>query len=377
MKILVVAYDFPPKPGGVASFVHNVCFQLCERGHGVDVLTGANEEINAIGKLQSYRIYRYSQFKRLSSLKSIVQTICLHRSNLYNVLFLGHFMTTHALGVLALHKVTGMPYVILSHGNDLIYSVSTWADELVARLLMRDASLMLGNSRFTLERIREAGYKGPVDVLNPGVNPTRFHPGVDTTKVRHLYKLEGRRVLFSAARLVAKKNVDGLLRALPTVIEQVPNVLYLVAGDGEERGRLEALRNELGLQPYVRFLGYIENRQLPALYCASDLFVMPTRGIESFGISFIEANACGVPVIAGGSGGTVDAVVDGVTGLIVDQHNVDAIAVAITRLLTDRKLARQLGENGRQRVERELSWEIVGERLEGCLKKVIEWEQGY
>lgn len=95
---------------------------------------------------------------------------------------------------------------------------------------------------------------------------------------------------------------------------------------------------------------------------------MPTKGIESFGISFLEANACGKPVIAGRSGGTADAVIDGETGLLVDPHDVDAIASAIILLLTDRDLACRIAENGRRRVERELSWEKVGEKLDGILR---------
>ncbi len=243
-------------------------------------------------------------------------------------------------------------------------------DKWVAWLLINKAALILGNSRFTAERIRMRGFKGPVEVLNPGVDPAAFHPGVDTKEVRQQYGLDGHPVLLTTARLVSKKNIAGVLNALPRVIEQIPNVLYLIAGDGEERDQLETLCDELSLRSYVRFLGYVENSRLPALYRASDLFVMPTKGVESFGISFIEANACAKPVIAGRSVGMTDAVIDGKTGLLVDPHNIDEIASAIIRLLKDRELARRLSENGRRRVEQEFSWEKVGDRLERYLKQV-------
>lgn len=134
---------------------------------------------------------------------------------------------------------------------------------------------------------------------------------------------------------------------------------------------MKELCDELGLNSYVRFLGDIENNQVPGYYCASDLFIMPSRDIETFGISYSEANACEKPVIAGEIAGVTGAVVDGETGLLVDPHDTDAISSAIIRLLTNPGLARELGRNGRKRVETELNWEIVGKKLEKFLKQVV------
>lgn len=377
MKVLILSDDFLPTPGGIAIFVCNLCIQLGKDGYQVDILTCTRAESELADENQFYRLSRYSLSRRLSSLVPVVKTLRLHQKNRYDVVFIGHFMTTHALGALVLRWLWGVPYVILSHGNDLRYSVSTRTDAMVAHWLLGHAALMLGNSHYTIQCLREIGYKGKAEVLNPGVDVVQFHPGVITSDVRQRYGLDGHQVLLTTARLVAKKNVEGVLRALPQVIEQVPNVLYLVAGGGEERERLERLCDELRLRSQVRFLGHVENRQLPGLYCASDLFVMPSyevKGsgdIETFGISFVEANACGLPVIGGRSGGTVDAVIDGETGLLVDPYDVDAISTAIIRVLTDRALARRLGENGRRRVERELSWDRVGERLERYLESVV------
>lgn len=376
MKVLILSPDFTPRPGGVAVFLHNLSIQLSRLGHRVDILTPVLPCEETDGK-RPYYVHRYVSPRRLSSIVPICRTLALHWQHHYDVVFIGHFMVTHALGALALRWLWSIPYVILSHGNDLTYAVHTRTDEKVARCLLRNSALMLGNSRFTADRIRQVGYKGPIEVLNPGVDLARFYPRVDTVKVRQQYNLDGRRVMLTTARLVVKKNIDGVLRALSRVIMQVPEVFYLIAGDGEERERLEVLCDELALRRYVRFLGNIENRQLPALYCASELFVMPsyeveaTGDIETFGISYVEANACGLPVIGGRSGGTADAVIDGETGLLVDPHDVDEIAAAIIRLLTDRELTRRLGENGRQRVEQELTWGRVCERLEAYLALVV------
>lgn len=377
MQILCLSHDFPPDFGGIAVVLNNLCTQLCYLGHRVDVLAPKQERCTAADARQPYRVYRYESPQRFSSITPIYRTLTLYRQHSYDVIFIGHFMSTHALGVLLLRRLWGVPYVILSHGNDLRYSLHTKVDRWVARLLLNNATKMLGCSRFVVGLIRHAGYKGPAEILNPPVDLTKFHPGVDTNEIIQRFNLEERRVLITAARLVAKKNIDGVLLALPRVIEKVPDLLYLVVGDGEERQKLEKLTDELGLRHYVRFLGYIENSKLAALYCASNIFVMPsyevedTVDIETFGVSFIEANACGKPVIGGRAGGTKDAVVDGETGLLVDPHNIDEIAAAIIRLLTNRELAQQLGEHGRRRVERDLTMERVGHRLEHFLLTAI------
>lgn len=378
MKLLVIADDFLPNPGGIAVFLHSICEQLAARGHLVDVLTSAGGQVPYSTNGHAYHIYHFTSPIRPSSPVYIAQTIRLHQRHHYDLVFLGHFSTTRVLGAPVLRRLSGVPYVILSHGDDLDYVLGTQVDVIAARIMLGNAALILSNSRFTAERIRERGYSGSLQVLNPGVNISRFHPGVDTTLVRQAYGLDGRRILLTTARLEAKKNVHGVLQALPLVIQHVPDLLYLIVGDGRERARLERTCDELGLRSHVLFLGHVPDDNLPALYCASDAFAMPsytaeeTGATEGFGISFVEANACGLPVVGGRTGGTPEAVIDGQTGLLVDPHNPDEIAAAITRLLTDRGLASCLGENGRRRVERDLTWEQVGRKLEGYLQEMLE-----
>jgi phosphatidylinositol alpha-1,6-mannosyltransferase len=288
----------------------------------------------------------------------------------YDVLFIGHFMTTHAFGVIMLKYLKKIPYAVLVHGNDLTYAINTKIDKILGRWVLNNASLIMGNSRFTANCVRNAGYKGHVEVLNPGVDLAQFHPGADTTEVRNKYGLNGRRAILTVTRLVPKKNVDSVLHALPKVIESFPDLLYIVVGEGPDRERLEKICDELKLRPYVRFLGRIENSLLPAFYCASNLFIMPTKGTETFGITFIEANACGLPVIAGNTGGVADAVVDGETGLFVDPCNVSEIARAMILLLSDMQYSRKLGENGRRRIETYFNWQNIGAKLELFLEKM-------
>lgn len=376
MKILVFASDFVPNPGGIAIFLHNLCLQLHFRNHLVEVLTPLREKSHFKNVIAPYHVYYYRLCKKYSSFKPIIKTIKLYQKKHYDGFFIGHFMTTHAFGAIVLKYLKKIPYAILVHGNDLTYAINTKIDKILGRWLLNNASLIMCNSYFTANCVRIAGYKGQVEVLNPGVDLVQFHPGADTTEVRNKYGLNGRRVILTVARLVPKKNVESVLQALPKVIEYFPDLLYIVVGEGPDRERLEKICDELKLRPYVHFLGRIENSLLPALYCASNLFIMPTKGTETvegtetFGITFIEANACGLPVIAGNTGGVADAVVDGETGLFVDPCNVSEIARAMILLLSDMQYSRKLGENGRRRIETYFNWQNIGAKFELFLEKM-------
>ena len=358
-------------------FLRNLCLQLDRLGHDVQVLVPWMRSCEESDADLPYQVHRYSDRQRLSSLVPLRETIALHRCYRYDLIFIGHFVTTHALGALVLRVLRKVPYAILCHGNDLHYSLTNWMDRVVAYPLLRKASMVLCNSRATARRVREKGYRGPIKVLHPGVDPDEFRPKLSAQAITERYDLDGRKVLLSVSRLVKRKGHDRVLRALPRVIEEVPNVLYLIAGRGEEEASLRRMVDELGLGGHVVFAGYVEQTLLPSLYCASDLFIMPSfsrddgHDYEGFGIVFSEANACGLPVIGGRSGGAEDAIIHGETGLLVDPLDVGEIAKAITHLLTDEKLAKKLGTNGRRRVEQELGWNWVGQRLVSCLQEIV------
>ena len=154
-----------------------------------------------------------------------------------------------------------------------------------------------------------------------------------------------------------------VIRAMPAILKEFPRTEYWIAGRGPYLDTLKTLVAELGLQRQVRCLGFISSSERLKLYQRCAVYLMPSRAIderrdfEGFGITFLEANACGKPVIGGRSGGVADAVLDGVTGFLVDPNSPADIAVKTLRLLRDPALARKLGQQGRERVERELNWE--------------------
>ncbi len=195
----------------------------------------------------------------------------------------------------------------------------------------------------------------------------RFRPGIDPRPAREKYGLDGGPWLLTVARLDSHKGIDTVIRALPAVRAAFPAVRYAVAGVGSRGPEFERLAAELGLEDAVKFLGFVADAELPAVYNAADLYVGASRRYdllaEGFGIALVEASACGLAVVAGDSGGVADAVRDGETGILVDPNDPAAVAAGITRLLADADVRRRMGAAGRRAVETYYNWDRVARDL--------------
>ncbi|WP_270939392.1 glycosyltransferase family 4 protein, partial [Falsiroseomonas oryzae] len=192
--------------------------------------------------------------------------------------------------------------------------------------------------------------RAKVAVLPNGVDLDRFRPLPPDPARRAALGLEGRRVILAPTRLVPRKGVDRLIAAMPAVRARMPEALLLVAGEGPQRGGLDALAATCGGHDAIRFAGAVPPAEMPALYAVAEIVALPNRADpgESDGVPlvFLEANACGRPVIGGRAGGTPEVVTDGVNGLLVDGEDSDAIAAAVLRVLDDPALAARLAAGG-------------------------------
>lgn len=260
----------------------------------------------------------------------------------------------------------GIPYLIWSHGNDVLKPQRYPVVKSLLLLSLKNADGIVANSRATQEEIFKLGVDPErVLVINPSVDTQRFHSQIDTSKVVARHPLQGKTVILTVARLVERKGIDMVIRAMPRVLEAVPDAVYLVIGTGPYRGKLERLARESGLEERVIFVGYILDEELSCYYGACDVFVLVSRTLadkgemEGFGIVYLEAGACGKPVIGGRGGGTSEAIEDKVTGLLVDPLDVNEIAKAIVKVLKDEELARKLGENGRKRAAKQPDWALL------------------
>jgi len=206
-----------------------------------------------------------------------------------------------------------------------------------------------------------------VRVVPLGADHRFFRPGIDGREVRARYGLGEGRWLLSVARLTRHKGIDTALHALARLGARYPDLRYAVVGTGEDQEALEAEARELGVADRVRFLNEVPDRDLPALYNSAEIYLGVSRllehRVEGFGISLAEASACGIPVIAGRSGGIPEAVRDGETGLLVDAERPEAVVEAVRRLLDDPALRARLGAAGRRVVETHFNWDRVAADL--------------
>lgn len=268
---------------------------------------------------------------------------------------------------------TGVPYGILLHGGDLLIlrrqAQRSLLKRRAARALLGSASVLVSNSTWTGLLCRsvldELGISGAdrVQTVPLGADPLVFRPGLDQAEVRRRYALDSRRWLFSVARLTRHKGIDTGIRVLAELASQYPELGYAVVGSGEELRPLELLAHKLGVADRVRFLPDVPDRDLPGLYNCAEIYLglskeMDER-VEGFGISLVEASACGLPVLAGRTGGIPDAVRDGETGLLVESEQPHQVSMALQKLLDDRALGLRLGAAGRRAVETYYNWNRV------------------
>jgi phosphatidylinositol alpha-1,6-mannosyltransferase len=202
-----------------------------------------------------------------------------------------------------------------------------------------------------------------IAVVHPGVDPSRFRPGLHGLAVRRRFAADDEILLLSVGRLQRRKGYDMAIAALHSLQPVLPRLRYVIVGDGEHRVQLEASVAERGLGDRVFFAGAVPESELPSYYAACDMFLMPNRvddgDVEGFGMVFLEAAASGKPVIGGRSGGVPEALEDGATGFLVEGTEIAAVAAAIRRLASSARLRRQMGDAGRARVLQSFTWDAA------------------
>jgi phosphatidylinositol alpha-1,6-mannosyltransferase len=276
---------------------------------------------------------------------------------------------------LALKCLTGTPYICYVHGEDVNTASESRELAWLVRRVLRGADFTVPNSRNTMRLLRdEWGLPAErVRLLHPGVDTRRFVPAERDPGVRAGLGWGDRTVLLTVGRLQKRKGHDQLIRALGTVRTAVPDVLYAVVGDGEERGRLEELVAREGLNEHVRFLGEPDDETLVRCYQQCDLFVLPNRqvgkDIEGFGMVLLEAQACGKPVVAGDSGGTAETMRVPETGRVVSCDGPHALAALVTELLTDPGRRARMGEEGRRWVVERFDWGVLSRQAESLFRR--------
>lgn len=274
----------------------------------------------------------------------------------------------------ALRKAGARRIIALTHGHEV-----WWAKLFPFNLILRrigsttDALTYLGE--FTRSAISKSLTKksaAAMQKIAPGIDVEHF-TAVDAIALRESLGLSEKKVIVSVGRLVHRKGQDYLIESMPEIIRQVPDAHLLLVGQGPYRNHLEKLVSRYKLYNNVSFIGRIQYKDLPGYICVGDIFAMPSRSrfagleVEGLGIVYLEASACGLPVIAGASGGAPDAVIEGVTGFVVDGTNTAQIAQRATQLLLDENLRRSMGSSGREWIEKQWHWQIWASKFSQLL----------
>ncbi len=366
MRTLVVTNDFPPRPGGIQAFVHALASRQPDGEVVVYASTFAGSE--AFDAAQPFPVVRNPTSVLLPTPSVLREVRELARVEGCDRVWFG---AAAPLGLLA--KGCGLRSVASTHGHEVGWALLPGARQVLSRI-GRHVDVVTYLGEYTHQRLAPALRGVRMEQLPSGVDTVAFHPGAGGDVVRRRHRLTGRPVIVCVSRLVPRKGQDILIRALPLVQQAIPDVALLLVGGGPDAPRLRELASSVGVADDVVLTGSVPWEELPAHYDAGDVFAMPCRSrfagleVEGLGIVFLEASATGLPVVAGRSGGSPDAVLDGQTGLVVDGTSVAEVAAAVTGLLADPERAAAMGAAGRAWVEREWRWDVLAQRLRGFLE---------
>ncbi len=377
MPSLLVTNDFPPKVGGIQSYLWELWRRL--PAGDVTVLTTAYPGAGAFDAAQAFRIERAGRVllptpalaRRIDALAGEVRA---------DVVFLDPALPLGALGP----RLRSAPYVVVLHGAEVtVPGRLPGSHRMLARVLHGAAGVLAAGTYPARVAAGVAGRALPGLVVPPGVDVSRFRPpsgaGERDATRRRLGLPTGAPLVLGVSRLVPRKGFDVLIDATARLAPGATpgagengsdaGVHLALAGAGRDRARLGRRAAGAGLGDRFHLLGRVSDADLPALYGATDVFAMVCRerwgGLEAegFGIVFLEAAACGTPSVAGRSGGAEDAVVDGETGVVVAPRDTGAVTAALDALLSDSELRRRLGKAARARVEAEFAYHALAARL--------------
>ncbi|MGW1888640.1 glycosyltransferase family 4 protein [Streptomyces sp. NPDC002004] len=378
-KTLIVTNDFPPRPGGIQAFLHNMALRLDPERLVVYASTWKRdregiEATAAFDAEQPFTVVRDRTTMLLPTPRVTRRAVGLLREHGCTSVWFG---AAAPLGLMApaLRAAGAERIVATTHGHE-----AGWAQLPGSRQLLRrigegtDTLTYLGEytrSRIAAALTAEAAAR--MAHLPPGVDEKTFHPDSGGDEVRARLGLADRPVVVCVSRLVPRKGQDTLIRAMPAILAREPEAVLLIVGGGPYDGALRRLAADTGVADSVRFTGAVPWEELPAHYGAGDVFAMPCRtrrgglDVEGLGIVYLEASATGLPVVAGDSGGAPDAVLDGETGWVVPGGSPEAAAERIVTLLGDAELRTRMGERGREWVETTWRWDLLAKRLQALL----------
>ena len=390
-KYLLINIGFVPEIGGSYRALYEIARRFPKGS--IEVLTTTTQGDKAFDFRSPLNIFRSKLFSLedsrlvnktkillpLTQLLVVLRTLHQFKKGNYDLLITGQSWTTGYAGWL-MKKFVKCKHATFIYGEELsaFLKCKNFYRKALFRKSIENAEIVIANSNPTKEEGIKFGIpEEKLHVVQPGADTDFFKPDIDVSSLRERYKTNGKKVILTISRLTEQKGHDMVMKALPLLMEKLPSIVYFVVGKGPEKKRLMALSRRLGLQDEIFFVEDVRDEDLPRFYNLCDLFIMPnrvadeSRSQEGFGMVFIEANACGKPVIGGNTGGAVDAIIDGETGFLVNPTDEYEIAKKMFQLLEDSKLALELGGKGCLRARQEFGWKAIAEKTMVILSAVV------
>ncbi len=379
MNLLLVTQDFPPKTGGIETYSYELAKRFQNGVEDFAVIAPSHPQASVLDSNMPFKVLRIPVKDSLLPVFAPLAMLDLIGNSRFDVVLHAQWQT--AIASVLTKKLIGYPKKIYvsAHARELLIEPFEGKGGRISKQLnfMRKKLLSAVDgffpvSRYTADLLEKEGVsQKKIEVVKNGTDPQFFTPK-GTKALAEKLKVEDKKVILSICRLVPRKGMDLVLHALEKIVRKNPNVIYLVGGSGPDSFRLKELCDKLDLKEHVKFLGRIPEVELPYYYSLANVFVMPAKSdppdVEGFGIVFLEANACKTPVIGTQTGGIPDAIVNGETGLLVEEDNIEELTAAIWKLINNSNLARRMGENGRKRIVSEINWDTSAQKILSKMK---------
>ncbi len=370
-KTLIISFDFPPQIGGISTYVKRFADSVAS--DLVVILTskipGKEKECRDIDVELPYKVIRknllFPRFIWPRWSRLLWQIFWIVKKEKIEVLLIHHILPVGYVGLMT-KKMLKIPFLVFSHGTDIREAtVTKWKTAMALKVAL-GAEQVVVNSEFLKTRwlVAFPDLQSKITVVYPCPDQDFFiaPSGEEITRLKSQLALDGKKVLLTVSRLSEGKGFPHLLRLLPELLKSVPNLVWLVVGDGPKKQYLFETAQKNNLQNVVRFVGAASHDEVKKYFYVADLFALlthPDEGREEgMGLVFLEAGACGLPSVAGKSGGVGEAVYDGQTGVVVDIYRGDkSVANAIVDLLKDPIKLKTMGEQAKLRAQYDFKWE--------------------
>ncbi|MBB5918003.1 phosphatidylinositol alpha-1,6-mannosyltransferase [Nocardia transvalensis] len=372
-RTLLVTNDFPPRPGGIQSYVHSLALQLPPDDLVVYAPRWRGDSHLRFDAEQPFQVVRHPTTLMLPTPLVLRRAAKLLRDERCDTVWFGAAAPLALLSPL-LRRAGARRIVASTHGHEVGWSMLPAARQSL-RAIGDTTDVITYVSKYTRRRFAAAfGPQAALEYLPPGVDTSVFHPDpAAREELRARYGLGDRPTVLCLSRLVPRKGQDMLILAMREIKERIDGAVLVIAGGGPYEEKLRGLAQALDLGDDVVFTGRVPAAELAAHHTLADVFAMPsrTRGagldVEGLGIVYLEASASGVPVVAGDSGGAPETVQEGTTGHVVDGRSQSQIADAVVAILSDRDAAARMGAAGREWVADQWRWDVLGGRLRTLL----------